>query len=81
MNSRTQLENLVHMANQIAANVDQSGGDEAAAEKVATHLQKFWARSMKQQIVDYARQDGSDLAPIAQLAVSRLADATRETGS
>lgn len=70
--SRQQLDSLIHMANQIADNNRHHGGDDAAADKVATHLRKFWARSMKRQIVDYATQDGSQLTPIARLAVQRL---------
>lgn len=67
------IDNLIKMANQIAANVDHGGGDEAAAERVAEHLKKFWARSMKQDIVEYARSEGDRLTPVAKLAVLKLA--------
>ncbi|WP_104203044.1 formate dehydrogenase subunit delta [Billgrantia saliphila] len=69
--SRSQLDSLIHMANQIAANNVHYG--DAAAERVSTHLKKFWARSMKRQIVDYLREDGSKLSPVARQAVERLA--------
>lgn len=69
--SRSQLDSLIHMANQIAANNTHFG--EAAAEYVATHIKKFWARSMKNQIIAYLQQDGSQLSPLAQQAIERLA--------
>ncbi len=71
--SRNQLQGLIDMANQIAANLAHGPGDEsAAAERVADHLRRFWARSMKQQLAAYARDDGSELAPLARAAVERL---------
>lgn len=69
--SRSQLDSLIHMANQIAANNTHFG--EAAAEYVHTHIKKFWARSMKRQIVTYLQQDGSQLSPLARQAVELLA--------
>lgn len=69
--SRSQLDSLIHMANQIAANNTHRG--DSAAEYVQTHLKKFWARSMKRQIVEYLQQDGSQLTPLARQAVERLA--------
>ncbi|MCC5881417.1 MAG: formate dehydrogenase subunit delta [Halomonas sp.] len=68
--SRSQLDTLIHMANQIAINNAHYGD---AAERVHTHLKKFWARSMKRQIVEYLHQDGSQLSPLARQAIERLA--------
>ncbi|WP_111414919.1 formate dehydrogenase subunit delta [Billgrantia lactosivorans] len=68
--SRSQLDTLIHMANQIAINNAHYGD---AAERVHVHLKKFWARSMKRQIVDYLRDDGSQLSPLARQAVALLA--------
>lgn len=69
--SRSQLDTLIHMANQIAINNAHYG--DAAAERVHTHLKKFWARRMKRQIVDYLHEDGSQLSPLAREAVALLA--------
>jgi len=63
---------LIKMINQISANNRHHGDDAQAAEQVATHLKKFWARSMKRQIIDYADKDGSELNPVSRLAVARL---------
>lgn len=68
--SDRQLRQLIHMVNQIAAN--QHGDQSTAAQRVTTHLQKFWARSMKAQIIDYLDSDGSQLSPVAREAVSDL---------
>ncbi|MFC0269148.1 formate dehydrogenase subunit delta [Kushneria aurantia] len=64
---------LVKMVNQISLNNAHHASDEAAAEVVATHLRKFWARRMKQQIIAYLEADGGELTPVSQLAVARLA--------
>lgn len=69
--SRSQLDSLIHMANQIAANNAHYG--DATVERVHIHLKKFWARSMKRQIVEYLQQDGSQLSPLAREAVALLA--------
>ncbi|WP_245392567.1 formate dehydrogenase subunit delta [Salinicola halimionae] len=63
---------LIKMINQIGANNLHHGNDAQAAELVATHLKKFWARSMKHQIIDYANTDGSELSPVSRLAIARL---------
>ncbi|MBZ9560055.1 MULTISPECIES: formate dehydrogenase subunit delta [Modicisalibacter] len=68
--SDQQLSQLVKMVNQIAAN--QHGDPSTAAQRVTSHLQKFWARSMKAQIIDYLDSDGSQLSPVAREAVADL---------
>ncbi|UWN49858.1 hypothetical protein ASALC70_02075 [Alcanivorax sp. ALC70] len=65
------LSQLVKMVNQISANM-HGATDEQAADKVAAHLQKFWARPMKEQILAYADDGGEDLTPISRQAVERL---------
>lgn len=75
--SPTQLSHLIHMANQIADN--QFRPDTSAEQQQYTvdlicgHIKRFWARSMKQQIIAYAREDGAELRPLALQAVRQLA--------
>ena len=70
-----QLENLIRMVNQIADNLGPAAADDnEAAGLIAGHLQRFWGRNMKEQIVDYVRRDGSALSQIAQSAIRRLGD-------
>jgi formate dehydrogenase subunit delta len=68
---RNSKEQLIHMVNQIAEN-NQHGGTEKAATVTSVHMQKFWARSMKEDIIDYAKTDGSDLSESAKAAVGML---------
>ncbi|WP_421858969.1 formate dehydrogenase subunit delta [Marinobacter salarius] len=70
--SDQQLRNLIKMINQISDNNLHHGDESEAAEVVATHIRKFWARSMKQQINDYATSDGAELNAVSRLAVKRL---------
>jgi len=76
--SPTQLPQLIHMANQIADNQfcpDINAEQQHAVDLIAGHLKRFWAKSMKQQIVAYAREDGAELRPLALRAVRQLAQA------
>lgn len=66
-----QLHHLIKMINQISANLDH-GDKDKAAQDVVGHIKKFWARSMKQQIIEYADADGSELNPVSALAVQQL---------
>ncbi|WP_342596083.1 formate dehydrogenase subunit delta [Salinicola lusitanus] len=63
---------LIKMVNQISANNLHHGDDTQAAELVATHLKKFWARPMKRDIIAYADTNGSELSPVSRLAIARL---------
>lgn len=72
------IDSLIKMINQISANVDQAGGENVVAERVAIHLRKFWARTMRQDIVAYVLAGGEGLDPVARLAVIRLTDEMQE---
>ncbi len=63
---------LIRMINQISLNNRHHESDAAAAEQIAGHLKKFWARDMKRQIIDYADTDGSELDTVSKMAVVRL---------
>ena len=69
--SHNQLDTLIHMVNQIAANNGAYESEEAAT-RVASHLKRFWARSMKKMIIEYLETGGEDLSPIAKMAVTKL---------
>jgi formate dehydrogenase subunit delta len=66
-----EIENLVKMANQIADNL---GFHDDAVERTADHLRRFWAPSMRQQLLDYSAAGGDGLKPAARAAVRRLAE-------
>lgn len=71
--TNAQLDHLIRMANQIADNNTHHDTESEAVEMVTTHLKKFWARAMKQQIVEYALNDGQALNPVAKQAIDQLA--------
>ncbi len=68
---RNSQQQLIHMANQIVEN-NLHGGDENAANVTLVHMQKFWARSMKEDIINYLKTDGSDLSDPAKVAIGML---------
>jgi formate dehydrogenase subunit delta len=62
---------LVHMANQIALNL-QALPEEAAVQAIAEHLKSFWTPAMRQALVTHLAQGTNDLAPLCERAVERL---------
>jgi formate dehydrogenase subunit delta len=75
-----QLDALILMVNQISANNEHYGSEEAA-ERVSKHLKGFWARSMKQLIISYMSENGADLSPIARRSIELLSNAYPEMKS
>lgn len=75
--SDQQLQHLIKMINQIGANNLHHDTDDEAAEMVAKHLKKFWAPSMRAQLLEYAAADGDGLAPLSRLALFKLETASR----
>ena len=70
--STSQIQHLISMINQISRNNNYKKTDEETAEFVADHIKKFWARSMKKDILHYAAQDGSKLSNASKIAISHL---------
>ena len=70
--SKTTIERLVNMANQIATEFDhQQPGNAAAATH--DHMWHFWDPRMKGQILDHLAAGGVGLHAAAAKAVARLA--------
>lgn len=65
-----QTEHLITMANQIG-DFFKSSPDQAQAKKdIAQHLQRYWAGSMRQQILTHVQeQQGQGLQPIVRDAI------------
>jgi formate dehydrogenase subunit delta len=68
------VEKLVRMANQIAANFDYGPDKDKAAAGVADHLKRFWTPAMLAKIVESYRRDAHDLSDLAKQAVAKLAE-------
>lgn len=73
--SDQQLQHLIKMINQIGANNLHYDNDDEAADMVAKHLKKFWAPSMRSQLLEYAAVDGDGLSGVSRLALRKLEDA------
>ena len=67
------VEKLVRMANQIAANFDYGPDKEKVVAAVADHLTRFWTPSMRALVIEGHKKNLVDLSPIAARAVERLA--------
>jgi formate dehydrogenase subunit delta len=64
-------ELMVHNANQIALYFATFPREEAIAG-VADHIQKFWERRMRAQILEYIAKGGNGLHELVLEAVKRL---------
>ncbi len=64
-------ELMVHNANQIALYF-ASFPREEAVDGVTDHIQKFWEKRMKRQIIEYTAQGGNGLHELVREAVKRL---------
>jgi formate dehydrogenase subunit delta len=62
---------MIHRANQIALFFASYPHDQAV-DGVTDHLQKFWERRMRDQIIDYVSHGGQGLHELALEAVKRL---------
>ncbi len=68
------IDKLVRMANQIAANFDYGSDQEKVAAGVADHLGRFWNSSMRTAIIEAHRKQLVELTPVAARAVEMLAE-------
>ena len=57
------------MANDIAANL---GFHTDADEKIADHINRFWAPRMRRLLLDYAANDGAQLSAAVLPALKKL---------
>jgi hypothetical protein len=67
------VDKLVRMANQIAANSDYGSDKDKVAATVADHLTRFWTPAMRKAIIEGHRSNLVDLSPTAARAVEKLA--------
>ena len=70
---------LVVMANQIGRFFAHEGAEQGA-NSVAQHLEQFWTRKMRAQIVAYAQAGGEGLDALPRAAILRLDHTTAGQG-
>jgi hypothetical protein len=68
------VDKLVRMANQIAANLDYGPDKEKIAAATADHLKRFWNSTMKAAVIEGHGKKLLDLSPVAARAVEMLAE-------
>ena len=66
------IDKLVKMANQIAANSDYGPDKDKVAAVVADHLTRFWTPAMRRAIIEGQSKHLIDLSPVAARAVEKL---------
>jgi formate dehydrogenase subunit delta len=71
------VNKLIRMANQIAANFEYGADQAKAGASVADHLRRFWTPDMCAEIIEYVNGGGTGLNPIAAQAVAQLAESSR----
>ncbi len=64
-----ELQTLVKMANQIAANFSFHDN---AVEQTLDHINRFWAPSLRQQMIQHVAAGGEGLDDLALQATQRL---------
>jgi len=63
---------LIKMANEIASNIAPGRSQDEAATMMTDHIIRFWAVSMKLQIIECLNTDSDRLQPAATQAIESL---------
>ena len=66
------VDKLVKMANQIAANSDYGSDKDKVAAVVADHLTRFWTPAMRVAIIEGHQKKLVEFSPVAARAVEKL---------
>jgi formate dehydrogenase subunit delta len=66
------VDKLVKMANQIAANSDYGPDKDRLAAVIADHITRFWTPAMRKTIIEGHSKQLIDLTPMAARAVEKL---------
>lgn len=63
---------LIRMANDIGNFFNSDPDKEAAVTGVFEHMRRSWEPRMRKEIIQYYREDGSELSELVRQAVKRL---------
>jgi formate dehydrogenase subunit delta len=63
------IEQLIIMANQIGTFFKSTPDSEEAKKDIAMHLKRFWALTMRLQLIEHAQNEGTGLEPIVKDAI------------
>ena len=70
------IEQLVVMANDIAAFFHGAAESDEAVQGVATHLRRYWDPRMRKQIIEHVHSGSEGLSELARQGVELLAGQT-----
>jgi len=65
-------ERLAKMANDIANFFNSESDKEIAVEGIRNHILRSWDPRMRNAIIAYCQQDGSELSDLAKAAITKL---------
>lgn len=65
------IDTLIKMLKQIVANNSAYAADDCAS-RVYTHIKKFWALSMKKDLIEVSSTAGADFGPVEMQVIERL---------
>ncbi|HRD35588.1 MAG TPA: formate dehydrogenase subunit delta [Rhodocyclaceae bacterium] len=66
------IHKLIKMANQIGDFFEAWPDATLASAEVASHLQRYWAPSMREAILAHFQAGGEGLSPLVRLALASL---------
>lgn len=72
----SEINHLIKMLNQIAANLARGEDDETDIAKVADHLQRFWSPGMRTELANYVEQNPEALPRVCELAILKVKPTT-----
>lgn len=67
--ANSETSHLVSMANDIAANLSFQA---QADEKIADHINRFWAPRMRKRLLEYAQGNGEGLSEALLPALAKI---------
>jgi len=66
------LQPIVFMANQIAINLAHGKEQEQCIIEITSHIQRFWAPSMRQQLQEAIELGEFEIEPLVKVAAAKL---------
>jgi formate dehydrogenase subunit delta len=70
--SNNRLQPIVLMANQIAINLAHGKEQEQCILDITSHIQRFWAPSMRKQLLEAIELGEFEIEPLVKRAASQL---------
>jgi formate dehydrogenase subunit delta len=65
-------EHIVQMANDIGNFFRAEPDRQAALDGISNHINKFWTRRMRQKLLEYLQQGGTELDELPRAALAQV---------